>query len=76
MNDNNGQRCRINAYGSMMSQSRVHEYLDYATNYGEFDQNTPVGTASIDDPDNIMTAERLGAIVAYKRVLGLMYSPV
>jgi hypothetical protein len=76
MNDNHGPRCNINEYGETMSRTRVEEYLDYATNYGEFNQNTPIGTVSKDYPDCIMTAERLGAIVAYMRVLGYLYRPV
>lgn len=63
MNDNNGKRCRLNPFGVMLSECRVKELLDYATNYGEYDQTNTTG-------------EQRGAIMAYKRVLGIIRTPV
>ena len=51
----------------MLSECRIEELLDYASAYGEFDENTPTGTkSSISSP---MDEERRGAIRVYKRVL-------
>lgn len=54
----------------MISESRVREFLDYATVYGQFDEMTPNGTLT--DPPNLgspMNNMRRSAILAYKRVL-------
>lgn len=57
----------------MLSAVRVSELLDYATCYGEFDENTPSGTMSEYGPQmsSPMNDVRRGAILAYKVVLGM-----
>lgn len=55
----------------MLSPVRVSEFLDYATAYGEFDENTPNGTRSQLSGEP-MNEYRRNAIVIYKRVLGLL----
>lgn len=62
-NDNNGPRCNLNPYGEMLSETRVRELLDYATNYGECDHRNTTG-------------EQRGQIIAYMRVLGILRTPV
>lgn len=55
----------------MISESRVREFLDYATCYEQFDELTPNGTLT--DPPAMgspMNNMRRSAIIAYKRVLG------
>jgi hypothetical protein len=71
-----GPRSNLNTYSKMLSQSRVQEFRDYASNYGEFDMNTPLDTASKDDPLVVFTAERRGALRAYLTVLGIVRTPV
>lgn len=53
----------------MLSQTRIEELLDYASCYGEFDENTSNGTTS-SLSDQPMDDARRAAIVAYKTVLG------
>lgn len=54
-----------------MSITRISEMLDYATCYGEFDENTPNGTmASLSTEP--MNDYRRHAIILYKRVLGVI----
>ena len=56
-----------------LSFSRMSELLDYATCYGEFDENTPNGTQS--EYPNISTPMndvRRGAIWAYKQAMGVV----
>lgn len=57
-----------------LSASRICELLDYATCYGEFDENTPNGTQSKYGPDmsTPMNDIRRHAIWIYKKVLGLL----
>ncbi len=55
---------------AMLSHARVSELLDYASVYGEFDENTPVGTRS--SHGTILTEGQLHAIIAYRKVLCLM----
>lgn len=55
----------------MISESRVREFLDYATVYGQFNELTPNGTPA--DPPKMgspMSNMRRSAIMAYKQVLG------
>ena len=54
----------------MLSHARVSELLDYASVYGEFDEDTPIGTRSTHG--SILTEGQLHAIIAYKKVLCLM----
>ena len=54
----------------LLSYSRIRELLDYATVYGEFDENTPIGTRSTHD--TVLTEGQLHAIFAYKKVLGML----
>lgn len=54
-----------------MSFTRISEFLDYATAYGEFDENTPNGTRSPMSGEP-MNEYRRNAIVIYKRVLGML----
>lgn len=49
------------------STTRISELLDYATIYGEFDENTPDGTTS--DLGSPMCPERREAMLTYKRLL-------
>lgn len=54
----------------MISESRVREFLDYATCYGQFNELTPNGTLT--DPPKMgspMNNMRRSAIISYKRVL-------
>lgn len=57
-----------------LSASRICELLDYATCYGEFDENTPNGTVSKygERMSTPMNDIRRHAIWAYKKVLGLL----
>ena len=55
---------------AMLSHDRVSELLDYASVYGEFDENTPIGTQS--SHGSILSEGQLHAIIAYKKVLCLM----
>lgn len=57
----------------MLSASRIMELLDYATAYGEFDEDTPSGTETVSPGFSTpMNDMRRSAIWAYKRVLGLI----
>ena len=53
-----------------LTHSRVSELLVYATVYGEFNEATPNGTTS--DIGGPMNDLQRGAIIAYKKVLGLL----
>lgn len=57
-----------------LSFSRMSELLDYATCYGEFDENTPDGTISKygEQMSSPMNAERRTAIWVYKRCMGVI----
>lgn len=55
---------------AMLSRVRVSELLDYASVYGEFDENTPIGTRSTHG--TILTEGQLHAIIAYRKVLCLI----
>lgn len=57
-----------------LSYSRMSELLDYATCYGEFDENTPDGTISKygEGMSSPMNAERRTAIWVYKRCMGII----
>lgn len=57
-----------------LSASRICELLDYATCYGEFDENTPNGTISKygESMSSPMNDIRRHAIWIYKQVLGLL----
>lgn len=57
-----------------LSYSRMSELLDYATCYGEFDENTPDGTISKygEEMSSPMNAERRTAIWVYKRCMGVI----
>lgn len=55
---------------AMLSRGLVTVLLDYATVYGEFDENTPIGTRS--SHGSLLTEGQLHAIIAYKKVLCLM----
>lgn len=55
---------------AMLSHARVSELLDYASVYGEFDENTPIGTRSTHG--TVLTEGQLHAIIAYRKVLCLM----
>lgn len=55
-----------------LSNTRIHELLDYATCYGDFDENTPNGTPSSADVGNGMNDYRRAAIVLLKKVLGFL----
>lgn len=57
-----------------LSASRICELLDYATCYGEFDENTPNGTISKygEKMSSPMNDIRRHAIWVYKKVLGLL----
>lgn len=54
-----------------MSLNRIAEMLDYATVYGEWDENTPNGaiTGLAGEP---MNEYRRNAIIIYKKVLGVL----
>lgn len=54
----------------MLSHAHVSELLDYASCYGEFDENTPIGTRS--SHGTVLTEGQLHAIIAYRKVLCLM----
>lgn len=56
----------------MLSENRVREMLDYATVYGEFDENTPNGTPCEygEDFASTMNTVRRSAIVLLKKILG------
>lgn len=54
----------------MLSHTRVSELLDYASCYGEFDENTAIGTRS--SHGTVLTEGQLHAIIAYRKVLCLM----
>lgn len=57
----------------MLSASRVCEFLDYATCYGEFDENTPNGTQSVhENISNPMNDLRRQHIFTLKQILGLI----
>lgn len=58
----------------MISECRVRELLDYATCYGEFNEDTPYGTqcAQGESFATPMSQGRRSAIIAYKKVLGLL----
>lgn len=53
-----------------ISVTRVAELLDYASCYGDFDENTPNGTPSDSDVGNGMNDYRRGAIVLLKKLTG------
>jgi hypothetical protein len=55
----------------VLSDSRISEMLDYATNYGEFDENTPNSTKPNDARDTAtpMCDLRRASILAYKELL-------
>lgn len=55
----------------MLSRSRISEFLDYATSYGEFDENTPDGTVCPVGGTPMNESRRI-SIFIYKRVLGLL----
>lgn len=55
-----------------LSVSRISELLDYATHYDDLDENTPSGMVQTDLGPVLMTDHRRGAIVAYKKVLGVL----
>lgn len=57
-----------------LSFSRMAELLDYATCYGEFDENTPSGTESKYGPEmsSPMNDIRRNAIWVYKRCMGII----
>lgn len=55
----------------MLSACRVSELLDYATSYGEMDENTPNGTVT-ESSAKPMCDERRATIIAYKKVLKLL----
>jgi hypothetical protein len=55
----------------MISESRVRELLDYASSYGTLDENSPNGTPC-QHGGTPMNDARRAAIVAYKKVLGLL----
>lgn len=56
-----------------LSFSRMGELLDYATCYGEFDENTPNGTQSkYPEITTPMNDVRRGSIWAYKRAMGII----
>lgn len=55
---------------AMLSHARVSELLDYASVYGEFDENTPIGTRS--SHGTVLTEGQLRAIIAYRKVLCLI----
>lgn len=71
-----GPRTNLNEPGEMLSASRVRELADYASCYGEFSVNTPVGTISRDAPDVVFTAEMRAALRAWLTVLGILRTPV
>ena len=52
----------------MLSRNRVLEMLDYATNYGDFDENTPDGTkpSHKNDTATPMNCLRRDAILLHK----------
>ncbi len=54
----------------MLSETRIRELLDYASVYGEFDETTPIGTAS--SHNTALSEGQHHAIIAYKKVLGLL----
>lgn len=63
---------------AMLSRVRISEFLDYATAYGEFDENTPIGTVGSEIAGDPMSEARRATIIAYKKVLGLLpenYTP-
>lgn len=53
----------------MLSTTRIEELLDYATTYGEFDENTPIGTPSESGLGTPMDETRRNAILVYKELL-------
>lgn len=57
-----------------LSFTRMSELLDYATCYGEFDENTPDGTISKygEQMSSPMNSERRTAIWVYKRCMGVI----
>ncbi len=56
-----------------MSRSRISEFLDYASCYGEFDENTANGTESMHPNScSAMNDYRRAAIVLLKKVLGFL----
>lgn len=57
-----------------LSFTRMSELLDYATCYGEFDENTPNGTISKYGPgmSSPMNDRRRSAIWTYKRCMGIV----
>lgn len=57
-------------FKEMVSDHRIHELLDYATAYGEFDEDTPIGTKT--EFGSPMSVERKTAILCFKKVLGLI----
>ncbi len=54
----------------MISEAALQELLDFASVYGEFDETTPIGTISTHK--TALTNEQRGAIIAYKKTLGLL----
>lgn len=56
----------------MMTQTRVSEFHDYATCYGDHDENTPIGAFPKNGLGGPLTHQQRGAMVAYKKVLGLL----
>jgi hypothetical protein len=57
-----------------LSFTRMHELLDYATCYGEFDENTPNGTLSKygESMSSPMNDARRHAIWVYKKCMGVI----
>jgi len=55
-----------------MTLSRIAEFLDYASCYGDYDENTPNGTPASADAGHGMNDYRRAAIVLLKKVLGFL----